>query len=112
MGRLSRLERAHSQEIAALGRRHRTLVDQATTASGTLAALAPLADRVAQCDPQAQWRMEISGATFDNRGEAARALDRHLPRYGVARPLSFVDAKVEYAWGGDRPATNPAGWSC
>jgi hypothetical protein len=84
--------------MAALGRRHRNLVDQAAGASATVAALAPLAARVVEGDPQAPWRVEISGTSYDNRGDAARALDRHLPRFGVSRPLRFVDAKVEYAW--------------
>jgi hypothetical protein len=96
--RLSRLERAHSQELAALGRRQHHLTEQIQVTSTTLEALRPLAGRVAKCDPEAPWQVQIGGATYKNRAEAARALDRNLPRYGASRPLRFVDAAIEYGW--------------
>jgi N12 class adenine-specific DNA methylase len=104
VGGLSRLERAHSQEMAALVRRDRSLTERIHVASTTLTAIAPLADRVARCDPEAAWQVEIGGMAYKNRGDAARALDRNLPRYGASRPLRFVDAKIEYGWrpGADR----------
>ena len=98
IARLSRLERAHSQEIAALARRQRNLTEQIQVTAATLEALRPLAARVARCDPEAPWRVEIAGVEYKNRAEAARALDRHLPRYGASRPLRFVDAAIEYGW--------------
>jgi N12 class adenine-specific DNA methylase len=98
VARLSRLERAHSQEIAALGRRQRLLVQQRGSVSATLAAIKPLAERVAALGDGRLWRVEVAGRTYDNRGQAARALSVQLPRYGYSRPLRFPDEQIEYGW--------------
>ena len=102
--RLTRLERAHSQDQAAVYRRRDRLVHDQDRIGATLGALRPLAARVTAADQEwaghgsRPWQVEISGYLYDNRGDAARALDANLPRYQTSRPLRFPAADIEFAW--------------
>ncbi|MGH9090844.1 MAG: hypothetical protein ACRDZR_05625, partial [Acidimicrobiales bacterium] len=97
IGRLERLQRSHATEQAALARRERTVVGLIGTSAQRRDALAGPAVRVRE-HADDSWRIEIDGHTFDNQGEAARALGPQLRRYQRPGLLVVPGPDVRVDW--------------
>jgi len=98
VGRLERTQRGHAREVAASADRRRQLEHRLAWVHGQREALAPAAAAMAAAQERGHsWRVEVDGRSFDNRGDAARALVPLLG-YGDRKVLTFPDAGVEVEW--------------
>jgi hypothetical protein len=98
VARLERTARGHAREQASIARRREYLEARRSRVARDLVALTPAAERVASAAEIARpWRVTIDGWTYDDRGDAARAL-APLLGYGARTVLQFTDTNVDVEW--------------
>jgi hypothetical protein len=98
VSRLERSQRGHAREQAAAVARRDQLERRAARLAIEQEELGPFAAAVAAAATRGHpWRVQIGGATYENRAEAARAL-APLLGYGQSRVLLFPDAGIDVEW--------------
>ncbi len=98
VGRLERTQRGHVREQAAAANRRQQLERRLAWVRGQREALGPAAGAIQAAQERSHpWRMEVDGRSFDNRGDAARAM-APLLGYGNQKVLRFPDSGVDVEW--------------
>ena len=98
VARLERLQRSHSREQVSLSRRIERLEYRLAHATRAVEAIEPVAPLVAAAQArQHPWQLRIGERTYENRGDAARALAPLLA--SLPRPVAVFPANgIEIEW--------------